>query len=253
MTCPACGTAVPPEARFCPACGHSVVSRPDERRVATVLFADLVGFTGFSEAADPEHVKHLVDTCFEALASEVTAYGGQVDKIVGDALVALFGAPVAHEDDAERAVRCALQMQRVLESVREREQLEVHMRIGVNTGVVLVGALRAGGDYTALGDVVNTANRLQTAAQPDQVVVGSTTHEATRHAVRYESLGSLSVKGREEQVDAWIARRGDRAAGQEQEAPSRVTRRSRRRAHLAAQHRRRGTRSRPRAPGARHR
>lgn len=181
------------------------MSRPDERRFATVLFADLVGFTAFSESADPEHVKQLVDTCFEALGADITAYGGQVDKIIGDAMVALFGAPIAHEDDAERAVRCALQMQHTISTMRDHHDLQVEMRIGVNTGEVLVGALRAGGDYTAMGDVVNTASRLQTAAVPGTVVVGSTTHAATLHAVRYESLGSLTVKGREESVDAWCA------------------------------------------------
>ena len=84
------------------------MARHDERRVATVLFADLVGFTRLSESADPEHVKNLVDLCFERLAADVVSYGGQVDKVIGDALVAIFGAPVAHEDDAERAVRAAL-------------------------------------------------------------------------------------------------------------------------------------------------
>ncbi len=203
------------EARFCASCGQVLVTRPDERRQATVLFADLVGFTTFSESADPEHVKQIVDTCFESLGREVRAYGGQVDKIVGDALVALFGAPVAHEDDAERAVRCALQMQQTLAEQRERYELQIEMRIGVNTGEVLVGAMRAGGDYTAMGDVVNIASRLQEAAEPGRVVVGPTTYAATEHAVRYESLGALTVKGREEPVDAWIAlepvaRPGDR-------------------------------------------
>ena len=173
MTCPSCGSAAPADARFCPACGHSIVARPDERRVATVLFADLVGFTSLSETADPEHIKNLVDRCFERLAPEVTTFGGQVDKVIGDAIVALFGAPVAHEDDAERAVRAALRMQERLAEMREEVGMDVHLRIGVNTGEVLVGALRAGGDYTAMGDVVNTASRLQKIAGPDEVVVGA--------------------------------------------------------------------------------
>lgn len=170
-----------------------------------MVFADLVGFTTFSETADPEHVKELVDRCFERLAADVTAYGGQVDKIVGDAIVALFGAPVAHEDDAERAVRAGLQMQRTLGELRDLHQVGAELRVGVNTGEVLVGALRAGGDYTAMGDVVNTASRLQTAAHPGQVLIGPATHDATHSRVRYRSLGSIVVKGREEPVEAWLA------------------------------------------------
>jgi class 3 adenylate cyclase/tetratricopeptide (TPR) repeat protein len=205
MTCGSCGATAPDEARFCPSCGHNLVIRPDERRIATVLFADLVGFTTFSESADPEHVKNLVDRCFERLVTDVTAFGGQVDKIVGDAIVALFGAPVAHEDDAERAVRAALQMQRTLATLRQDLRVSAEMRVGVNTGEVLVGALRAAGEYTAMGDVVNTASRLRAAARPGQVIVGPLTHEATRRVVRYEPLGALVVKGREEPVEAWTA------------------------------------------------
>ena len=205
MTCGSCGANAPEEARFCPSCGHTLVIRPDERRIATVLFADLVGFTTFSESADPEHVKNLVDRCFERLVADVTAFGGQVDKIVGDAIVALFGAPVAHEDDAERAVRAALQMQRTLATLRQDLRVSAEMRVGVNTGEVLVGAMRAAGEYTAMGDVVNTASRLQAAARPGQVIVGPLTHAATRRVVRYEPLGALVVKGREEAVEAWTA------------------------------------------------
>jgi class 3 adenylate cyclase/tetratricopeptide (TPR) repeat protein len=205
MTCPSCGSVTPDGARFCPACGHTLVSRPDERRVVTVLFADLVGFTTFSEHSDPESVKQLVDTCFEALTADVAAHGGRLDKIVGDALIALFGAPVAHEDDAERAVRAALQMQSTLAGLRERHGLAAQLRVGVNSGEVLVGALRAGGDYTAMGDVVNTASRLQTAAGPGHVIVGPGTYAATRGVVRHEPLGVLPVRGRDQPVEAWRA------------------------------------------------
>ncbi|MCJ7436963.1 MAG: tetratricopeptide repeat protein [Acidimicrobiia bacterium] len=205
MTCPSCGADAPPEARFCPTCGHALVTRPDERRVATLVFGDLVGFTALSESADPEQVKRLVDTCFEAMSGDVLAYGGRVDKIVGDEIVAIFGAPVAHEDDAERAVRCALQMQRTLASLSERLGADVEMRVGVNTGEVLVGALRGGGDFTAMGDVVNIASRLQSAATPGQVIVGPLTEAAARDAIRYEPLGPLQMKGRDEAVEAWVA------------------------------------------------
>src|SRR5690606_13125602 len=116
---------------------------------------DLVGYTALSEARDPEQVKNIVDTTFERLVADIDAFGGRVDKIIGDAIVALFGAPVAHEDDAERAVRAALRMQETLASCSSNADVAMQMRIGVNTGEVLVGALRAGGDYTAMGDVVN--------------------------------------------------------------------------------------------------
>ena len=196
---------MPADARFCASCGHALVARPDERRVATVLFADLVGFTSLSEREDPEQVKNLVDRCFERLAADVTAFGGQVDKVLGDALVALFGAPVAHEDDAERAVRAALRMQEHIVELGGANAGELRLRIGINTGEVLTGALRAGGDYTAMGDVMNTANRLQALAAPGQVVVGPSTYAAAQRGVRYEPLGAITVKGREEPVEAWVA------------------------------------------------
>jgi len=206
MMCPACGASVPDGARFCSSCGRVVRPVGDERRVATVLFGDLVGFTTLSETLDPEHVKNLVDRCFERLAADITSFGGQVDKIIGDAIVALFGAPVAHEDDAERAVRAALRMQETIATFgAEAAGHGVRMRIGVNTGEVLVGALRAGGSTTAMGDVVNTASRLQTAAAPGEVLVGPSTYASTRPVIAYETRGLIQAKGREEPVAAWAA------------------------------------------------
>ena len=168
--------------------------------------ADLVGFTALAASADPEHVKNLLDRCFERLVSDITAFGGELDKIVGDEIVAQFGAPVAHEDDAERAVRAALQMSQTVEDLGRELDTPIALRIGINTGEVFVGAMKAGGDPTVMGDVVNIASRLQTGARPGQVVVGPATHESTRACVDYEALGPLTVKGREETVDAWIAR-----------------------------------------------
>src|SRR5690348_14020685 len=205
MTCPACGAPLVEGARFCASCGQPVSRRGDERRVVTVLFADLVGFTTLSETTDPEQVKNLVDACFQRLVVDINAFGGQVDKIIGDAILALFGAPTAHEDDAERAVRAALQMQQTIEAWCEQTSAQLRMRVGINTGEVLVGALRAGGDYTAMGDVVNTAQRLQTLAQPGQVVVGPAAYQATRHCVRYTPLGLLQARGRDEPVEAFLA------------------------------------------------
>ncbi len=171
--------------------------------MVTVLFADLVGFTSLSETLDPEQVKRIVDSAFERLVRDVTAFGGRVDKIIGDAIVALFGAPTAHEDDAERAVRAGLRMLETLAEYAREASIDIRMRIGVNTGEVLVGALRAGGDYTAMGDVVNTASRVQTSADPGTVVVGDSTYGATRDVFVYESRGQLFARGRERPIDVW--------------------------------------------------
>jgi len=206
VTCGACGSPAAPDARFCASCGQPLVHRGDERRVVTVLFADIVGFTTLAERQDPEQVKNLIDRCFERLAADIADFGGRVDKIVGDGLLALFGAPVAHEDDAERAVRAGLRLQQTIADWASEAGAEgLRMRVGINTGEVLVGALRAGGDSTAMGDVVNTASRLQTLAEPGTVLVGQETHDATADAVRYTPLGELHARGREATVSAWVA------------------------------------------------
>jgi len=200
---------VPAGARFCPSCGHSVaLGQPEERRIVTVLFADLVGFTGLTEHMDPEQVKRLIDQCFERLVEVVVGFGGRVDKILGDGILALFGAPVAHEDDPERAVRAALRMQEVLAQFVVTSQLEgsdnIRMRVGINSGEVLVGTL-AGSDYTAMGDVVNTASRLQSSSPPGGVLVGQSTHALTAHTFRYEPFGEMQPRGREQSLTAWLA------------------------------------------------
>lgn len=218
MICTQCAGEVPPGARFCPACGHPTSAPGDERRIVTVLFADIVGFTTLSETLDPERVKRLVDAWFERLVTDITDFGGRVDKIVGDGILALFGAPVAHEDDAERAVRAALRMQDTLAAVADRAAPgtgpRVQMRIGVNTGEVLVGAMRADGAITAMGDVVNTASRLQTAARPGEVLLGPTTHDLTLHAIASEHRGLLTARGRDAPVEAWSAVRALLPPGQ---------------------------------------
>lgn len=205
MECTNCRSDVADGARFCSSCGHEMAPRHDERRLVTVLFADIVGFTGLSETRDPEQVKNLVDRCFALLADDITAFGGRVDKVIGDAIVALFGAPVAHQDDAERAVRAGLRMQETVTRFDNETGVGIRVRIGVNTGEVVVGAISAGDDYTAMGDVVNTASRLQTAAEPGTVLVGAATHAATAEVIHFRSMGQLHARGREEPVNAFRA------------------------------------------------
>lgn len=200
--CAGCGTALPADARFCPACGRAVtVEVVEERRLVTVLFADLVGFTSLAEHRDPESVKELLDSCFDRLVPVIDEHGGHVDKLIGDELMAIFGAPVAHEDDPERAVRAGLALIDALAGV----DASLGLRVGVNTGEVLAGAVGPAMGYTVTGDVVNTAHRLVTAAEPGQVLVGDRTRQATDRVVAYDLAGDLELKGKAEPVRAWIA------------------------------------------------
>ena len=199
--CASCGQPIPTGARFCPNCGFAtsgVMTAPEERRIVTVLFADLVGYTTLAENRDPEQVKRLIEACFERLVADIEEFGGRVDKLLGDGIVALFGAPVAHEDDAERAVRAGLRMQRTLgRFASEREDgARIEMRVGINTGEVLVGTL-AGSDYTAMGDVVNTAARLQALAPPGGVLIGSATAALCSSSIDMEPFGITQIRGRD--------------------------------------------------------
>ena len=210
VECLSCSQPVPDGANFCPSCGtpQRTASRfigDEERRVVTVVFADLVGFTSLSEHRDPEQVKRLVDAVFEQLVGEVESHGGVVDKVLGDAIVALFGAPVAHEDDAERAVRAGLAMQATLSEFRSQHPSDaIEMRVGVNTGEVLVGTV-AGTDYTAMGDVVNTAARLQQLAVAGAVYVGDPTRQLCSAAIRFRPLDDVRLRGRTQDTLVWEA------------------------------------------------
>jgi class 3 adenylate cyclase/tetratricopeptide (TPR) repeat protein len=214
--CPSCGASAPPSARFCMNCGNALEgaataptppaeSPPEERRQVTVLFGDLSGYTAVAERMDPEAVKTLVERALMRLGREVERFGGTVDKYIGDNVMAIFGAPIAHEDDAERGVRAGLGMQEAMTEVNEALPPGEHLdlRVGVNTGEVLAGAV--GEDYTVVGDTVNVAARLQSAARPGSVTVGERTMRATRDAVRYVALDPLELKGKAEPVPAWEA------------------------------------------------
>ena len=172
IVCAACGHENPDGARFCNVCGQSLVAAADvreERKVVSIVFADLVGSTARAESLDPEDVRALLSTYHSRVRQELAAHGGTVEKFIGDAVVAVFGAPTSHEDDPERAVRAALAIQDAIAELNEAQPaLEFEVRIGVNTGEALV-ALEArpeAGEGMVSGDVINTAARLQSAAPP---------------------------------------------------------------------------------------
>lgn len=167
----------------------------------SVLFADLVGFTSMAEGRDPESVKEMLDECFGLLVPIVEAHGGYLDKLIGDELMATFGAPVAHQDDPLRAVHTSFELNEVLAT----SDFDLRLRIGINTGEVLAGAVGPGGAYTVTGDAVNTAHRLAEHAEPGQVIVGEGTWSATNDSVTYESLEPVELKGKAEPVHLWIA------------------------------------------------
>jgi class 3 adenylate cyclase/tetratricopeptide (TPR) repeat protein len=198
---------------------------PEERRKATVLFADLFGYTAIAERMDPEAVKSIVDRALRRLGQEVVRYGGSVDKYIGDNVMAVFGAPVSHEDDPERAVRAGLAMQAAMEEINKdipgAAEVSFGLRVGINSGEVLAG--QVGDGYTVMGDAVNVAARLQAAARPGSVTVGEITHRLTRGAIEYEELEPLTLKGKSEPVPAWEAARvlipGPATRGARTEAP----------------------------------
>jgi class 3 adenylate cyclase/tetratricopeptide (TPR) repeat protein len=205
--CPACGHENQLEANFCSKCATSLVEATsaarEERKVVTVLFADLVGFTSRSEQLDPEDVRAFLSPYYARVRTELERFGGTVEKFIGDAVMALFGAPVAHEDDPERAVRAALAIRDWV--VEQGEGLQ--LRIAVNTGEVLValGAHPNQGEGMASGDVVNTTARLQTAAPVNGILVGETTYRATSQVITYRAAEPVTAKGKTEPVPAWEA------------------------------------------------
>ncbi|MGH2407685.1 MAG: adenylate/guanylate cyclase domain-containing protein [Candidatus Limnocylindrales bacterium] len=232
--CPSCGAPVEAGEKFCGTCGNPLVAAPGatrvanaavpaapeaERRLVSVLFADLVGFTPFAEERDAEDVRDTLSRYFEIATDVITRYGGTVEKFIGDAVMAVWGAPVAHEDDAERAVRAALEL---VDSVRALGP-EIQARAGVLTGeaAVTIGATNQG---MVAGDLVNTAARLQSVAPPGAVLVGDATHRAASKAIAFEEAGEQLLKGKASPVAAWralrvVAERGGRNRAEMLEAP----------------------------------
>jgi class 3 adenylate cyclase/tetratricopeptide (TPR) repeat protein len=222
--CPACGSPNGPEAKFCGECGTALggpstprpaLSGPGpggpgtaaqgriaERRLVSVLFADLVGFTPFAEERDPEETRELLSRYFELARAVIERYGGTVEKFIGDAVMAVWGAPVAREDDAERAVRAGLELVDAVRGIGPT----IQARCGVLTGEAAV-TLGAIGEGMVAGDLVNTASRLQSAAPPGSVLVGETTQRAAAAAIVFEAAGEQALKGKAAPAPAWIARR----------------------------------------------
>ena len=237
--CSSCGEPALEGARFCMACGTqfdaqstpsmqsgggaSIASADeprvalasptlDERRTVSVLFADLSGYTAVAERLDPESVKRQLERILGRLGEEVIEYGGYVDKFIGDNVMAIFGAPIAHGDDAERAVRAGLGMQGAMSEVNEplaaQHGVSFQLCVGINTGEVLAG--HVGDSYTVIGDTVNVAARLQAAARPGSVTVGEATYRASSEAIDFNALvAPLVLKGKTEPVPAWEALTAD--------------------------------------------
>ncbi|HET9810059.1 MAG TPA: adenylate/guanylate cyclase domain-containing protein, partial [Candidatus Limnocylindria bacterium] len=236
-TCTVCGASVRAKDRFCAACGSpiaaaqgastpsSLASQPanvdsaslqvpalgaatlgEQRKVVTILFADLSGSTPLAEKLDPEDLRRILASYFNQLARQIRRYEGTIDKYIGDAVMAVFGAPISHEDDAERAIRAALAMQESIAKLNDdlaREHgVRLALRIGINTGEVVAGLL--GGDvqsaYTVVGDAVNTAQRLESVAGLGQVLVSETTQRLAIHAFEFEVLPPVALKGKTERV-----------------------------------------------------
>ena len=222
LVCPACGQSSPLYFKFCGTCGAELgavirKAAAEERRVVTVLFADLVGFTARAESMDPEDVRAILSPYYARLRTDIEAFGGTVEKFIGDAVMAVFGAPLAHGDDPERAVRAALTVRDTLQELNEADpELDLQVRIAVNTGeaIVSLGALASEGEGMVAGDVVNTAARLQASAPVGAVLVGEETHRSTRSLVEYEQVEPLSVKGKREPVRAWLALRASAVPGE---------------------------------------
>jgi class 3 adenylate cyclase len=219
VRCPTCGASNEPGQKFCDECGTALAGRPPvapttaagspaaERRLVSVLFADLVGFTTLSEGRDAEEVRELLSRYFESCQRLISLYGGTVEKFIGDAVMAVWGTPTAEEDDAERAVRAALDLVPMVSALgQEVGAPELRARAGVVTGSAAV-TLGAVGEGMVAGDLVNTASRIQAAADAGSVLVGESTRRATEAAIAYGDAGVHELKGKAEPVRLFRALR----------------------------------------------
>src|SRR3954469_4284531 len=227
--CPNCREDNPERARFCWSCGAALAETQtdagEERKVVSVLFVDLVGFTAASEHADPEDVRARLRPYHARVKGEIERFGGTVEKFIGDAVMAVFGAPVAHEDDPERAVNAALRVVTAIAGLNETQpDLALSVRAAINTGeaVVTLAARPGEGEAMVAGDVVNTAARMQQHAPINGVAVGESTYRATRDLFDYAELPSVSVKGKSAPVALWHARAARRRFGVDVEPAART-------------------------------
>lgn len=234
VVCPNCGTVNPPIARFCIECGTALAQQnskvaeaastttktappeillpPEERRVVTIMFADITGSTPLADRLDPEDMRAILTGYFNLMAEQIRKHGGTVEKYIGDAVMAVFGAPIAHEDDPDRAIRAALDMQVALNRFNELrltqdlQATRLQMRIGINTGEVAIPSNQTHQrrDFLITGDAVNVAARLQQAATPDTILVGERTYLTTKDVFEFRPIAPLHLKGKPEPIAASV-------------------------------------------------
>ena len=216
--CPSCGAENRDEARFCDSCGSPLAAEParESRKRVTVLFCDVTGSTALGERIDPESLRNVMARYFETAKAAIERHGGTVEKFIGDAVMAVFGVPVVHEDDALRAVRAAADLRTALgplnEELEQRFQTRLQLRTGVNTGEVVTGTE----ERLATGDAVNVAARLEQAAQPGEILLGGETLRLVRGAVEIEPVAPVEAKGKSEPLAAY------RLVAVDQASPTRV-------------------------------
>lgn len=211
VQCGSCGRDNPVDAAFCNGCGISLdagLAPVEERRQVTVLFSDVSGYTTMSERTDPEVLRNLMNLVYDRAAEIVEGYGGRIDKLMGDAVLAVFGDPLAHEDDADRAIRAALDLHAAVRELsprfEEATEQTLDMHSGVNTGIIVTSESERDRFSGPLGDMVNVAARLQSAAGADEIVVGETTMALASDSFGWRDLGPLQLKGRDEAVRAAV-------------------------------------------------